>query len=229
MERNGTFRELVQEEKRKLTNEGIFESAFYKEMLLSVAGELTGGTLKKVELVKFPESGWAGKCNTKRVLLNIENRVTASFPSVPLKSDSITGFLGHECGHWNFSDFKLRKKYLEGLKKGEWYLHPPNPATESEAEHLEEINGYMEQKHEAAASLLAETASYIQNMLEDVYVEQKMCERYPGSIRRGIRQNRIRNAEQIPSLKVQLESGYKPAAILLNLMAQYSLTGTVNN
>lgn len=229
MERNGTFRELVQEEKRKLTNEGIFESAFYKGMLLSVAGELTGGTLKKVELVKFPESGWAGKCNTKRVLLNIENRVTASFPSVPLKSDSITGFLGHECGHWNFSDFRLRKEYLEGLKKGEWYLHPPNPATESEAEHLEEINGYLEQKHEAAASLLAETASYIQNMLEDVYVEQKMCERYPGSIRRGIRQNRIRNAERIPSLKVQLESGYKPAAILLNLMAQYSLTGTVNN
>lgn len=229
MERNGTFRELVQEEKRKLTNEGIFESAFYKEMLLSVAGELTGGTLKKVELVKFPESGWAGKCNTRRVQLNLENRVTASFPSVALKSDSITGFLGHECGHWNFSDFKLRKEYLEGLKKGEWYLHPPNPATESEAKHLEEINGYLEQKHEAAASLLAETASYIQNMLEDVYVEQKMCERYPGSIRRGIRQNRIRNAERIPSLKVQLESGYKPAAILLNLMAQYSLTGTVNN
>lgn len=229
MERNGTFRELVQEEKRKLTNEGIFESAFYKEMMLSVAGELTGGTLKKVELVKFPESGWAGKCNTKRVLLNIENGITASFPSVALKSDSITGFLGHECGHWNFSDFRLRKEYLKGLKKGEWYLHPPNPATESEAEHLEEINGYLEQKHEAAASLLAETASYIQNMLEDVYVEQKMCERYPGSIRRGIRQNRIRNAERIPSLKVQLESGYKPAAILLNLMAQYSLTGTVNN
>ena len=229
MERNGTFRELVQEEKRKLTNEEIFESAFYKEMLLSVAGELTGGTLKKVELVKFPESGWAGKCNTRRVQLNLENRVTASFPSVALKSDSITGVLGHECGHWNFSDFKLRKEYLEGLKKGEWYLHPPNPATESEAEHLEEINGYLEQKHEAAASLLAETASYIQNMLEDVYVEQKMCERYPGSIRRGIRQNRIRNAERIPSLKVQMENGYKPAAILLNLMAQYSLTGTVNN
>ena len=229
MERNGAFRELVQEEKRKLANENIFETAFYKQMLLSVAGELTGGSLKTVELVKLPESGWAGKCNARRVLINIENSVTASFPSVSLKNDSIKGFLGHECGHWNFSDFKLRQKYLEGLKKGEWYLHPPNPVTESEAEHLEEINGYLEQKHEMAAALLAETASYIQNMLEDVYVEQKMCEGYPGSIRRGIRQNRIRNAERIPSLKVQLESGYKPVAILLNLMAQYSLTGTVNN
>ena len=119
MERNGIFRELVQEKKKEFTKDEIFESAFYKEMLLSVAGELTGGTLKKVELVKLPESDWAGRCNDRRVLLNIENSVTASFPTVSLKSDSITGVLGHECGHWNFSDFGLRQKYLEGIEKGD--------------------------------------------------------------------------------------------------------------
>lgn len=70
MERNGIFRELVQEKKKELTRDEIFESAFYKEMLLSVAGELTGGTLKKVEMVK-PESDWAGRCNDRRVLLNL--------------------------------------------------------------------------------------------------------------------------------------------------------------
>ena len=229
MERNRTFRELVQEKKKELMKEEIFETAFYQEMLLSVAGELTGGTLKKVELVKLPESGWAGRCNDRRVLLNIENSVTASFPSVVLKSDSITGILGHECGHWNFSDFRLRKNYLEGLEKGEWHLHPPEPETVSEAEHLKEINEYLERKHDIALALLAETASFIQNMLEDVYVEEKMCKRYPGSIRRGIMQNRVRNVERIPSLKVQMENGYRPVSILLNLMAQYSLAGTVNN
>ena len=229
MERNGIFRELVQEKKKEFTKDEIFESAFYKEMLLSVAGELTGGTLKKVELVKLPESDWDGRCNDRRVLLNIENSVTASFPLVSLKSDSITGVLGHECGHWNFSDFRLRQKYLEGLEKGEWYLHPPKPETSFEEDHLKEINGYLERKHDIALALLAETASFIQNMLEDVYVEQKMCERYPGSIRRGIMQNRVRNVERIPSLKVQMENGYRPVSILLNLMAQYSLADIVNN
>lgn len=164
MERDRTFRKLVQEKKKKLMKEEILESAFYKEMLLSVAGELTGGTLKNVELVKLPESSWAGRCNDQRVLLNIENSVTASFPTVSLKSDSITGVLGHECGHWNFSDFGLRKQYLEGLEKGEWYLHPPKPETKSEAEHLKEINRYLEQKYDIALTLLAETASFIQNM-----------------------------------------------------------------
>ena len=43
---------------------------------------------------------------------------------------------------------------------------------------------------------MTETASFIQNMLEDVYVEEIMCSRYPGSIQRGILQNRMRNMER---------------------------------
>lgn len=229
MERNREFRELVQKEKEKLENEEIFESAFYRQMLLSVAGEMTGGTLKQVELVKKPEETWAGVCGTDGVRLNLENVLTASFPTLPLKSDSLFGILGHECGHWNFSDFDLRGKYLEGLRKGEWYRISPEPKTREEEEHLKEINGYFREKHAPALTLLSETASFVQNMLEDAYVERKMCKMYPGSIRRGILQNRVRRAERIPSLKVQLESGYDPAAILLNLMTQYSLLGTVNN
>ena len=105
----------------------------------------------------------------------------------------------------------------------------PEPKTKEEEENLKEINGYFKGKHIPALTLLSEMASFLQNMLEDAYVEQKMCRMYPGSIRRGILQNRVRRAERIPSLKVQLESGYDPAAILLNLMTQYSLLGTVNN
>jgi cobalamin biosynthesis protein CobT len=229
MERNREFRELVQKEKEKLENEEIFESAFYRQMLLSVAREMTGGTLKRVELVKKPEETWAGVCGTDGVRLNLENVLTASFPTLPLKSDSLFGILGHECGHWNFSDFGLRGKYLEGLRKGEWYRISPQPKTKEEEEHLKEINGYFKGKHIPALTLLSEMASFVQNMLEDAYVERKMCKMYPGSIRRGILQNRVRRAERIPSLKVQLESGYDSAAILLNLMTQYSLLGTVNN
>lgn len=229
MERNREFRELVQKEKEKLENEEIFESAFYQQMLLSVAGEMTGGTLKRVELVKKPEETWAGVCGTDGVRLNLENVLTASFPTLPLKSDSLFGILGHECGHWNFSDFGLRGKYLGGLRKGEWYRISPEPKTREEEEHLKEMEGYFREKHAPALTLLSETASFVQNMLEDAYVEWKMCKRYPGSIRRGILQNRVRRAERIPSLKVQLESGYDSAAILLNLMTQYSLLGTVNN
>ena len=229
MKQNREFRELVQKEKEKLTSEEIFESAFYKQMLFSVAGEITGGTLKQVEIKKEPESQWAGRCSEKQVLLNLQNSITASFPTMPLKSDSLFGILGHECGHWNFSDFSLRKGYLDGLEEGRWYQLPPQPKTAEEEEHLKEINHYLKEKNPIALALLSETASFLQNMLEDVYVEQKMCRWYPGSIKRGILQNRMRRAERVPSLKAQLERGYEPVSVLLNLMTQYSLTGAVNN
>ena len=177
MERNREFRELVEEEKKKLTNDAIFESAFYREMLRSIAGEMTGRTLKRVELVKEEESTWAGRCNDRRVLLNLLNSITESFPTVALKSDSLVGILGHECGHWNFSDFKLRGGYLKSLQKGGWYQQSPKPENEEEEKHLKEMNAYLEQKHPAAISLLCESASFIQNMLEDIYVEEKMCRR----------------------------------------------------
>ena len=63
MERNREYRELVRTETEKLENENIFESAFFRQMMLSVAGEITGGTLKKVELVKEPEGRCAGTCS----------------------------------------------------------------------------------------------------------------------------------------------------------------------
>ncbi len=229
MERNRELRELTQREMEKLETEKIFESAFFRQMLRSVAGEMTGGTLKRIELVKEPEDICAGRCGREGVVLNLQNKITVSFPTVPLMSDSLIGILGHECGHWNFSDFKIRKGYLDGLEKGEWYQSAPRPETEKEKEHLKEINGYFKKKHPIACALLCETASFIQNMLEDIFVEQKMCERYPGSIRRGILQNRMRRTEWIPSLKAQLEEGYDPVCVLLNLMTQYSLSGTINN
>ena len=74
MEQNREFRELVQKEKEKLAKEEIFESGFYKQLLLSVASEITGGSLKQVELKKEPESPWAGKCSEKEVFLNLDRK-----------------------------------------------------------------------------------------------------------------------------------------------------------
>jgi len=85
MERNREFRELVQKEKEKLENEEIFESAFYRQMLLCVAGEMTGGTLKRVELVKKPDetSGAFSSCESERKPLFLLFVQQKSLPQPP--------------------------------------------------------------------------------------------------------------------------------------------------
>lgn len=223
------WKQRVQEEKERLKDHEVFKSADYRTMLHSIAHEITDGTLKKVELIDEPNSPYGGRCSSLRVLLNIANQVTMSFPSLALRSDSIVGILGHECGHWNLSDFKLRKTYLDEMEQGRWMIPLPLPQDRIGQEQLAEIQEFLTGDHPAARYVMTETAAFIQNMIEDVYIEEIMCRRHPGSIRRGILQNRMRNMEKVPSMKVQLKEGYRKISVMLNLMAQYSLTGTVNN
>lgn len=81
----------------------------------------------------------------------------------------------------------------------------PLPQDWTGQEQMMEIQEFLTGDHPAAKYIMTETAAFIQNMIEDVYIEEIMCRRYPGSIRRGILQNRMRNMERVPSMKVQLK------------------------
>lgn len=50
------WKQQVQEEKEHLKDYEIFESADYMELLRSITSEITGGTLKEVQLVKEPDA-----------------------------------------------------------------------------------------------------------------------------------------------------------------------------
>lgn len=58
------WKQRVQEEKEHLKDYEIFESADYMELLRSITSEITGGTLKEVQLVKEPDAHYGGKCSS---------------------------------------------------------------------------------------------------------------------------------------------------------------------
>lgn len=137
------WKQRVQEEKENLEDYEVFESADYRTMLHSIAYEITAGTLKTVNLVKEPNEPYGGRCSSLRVLLNIANQVTMSFPTLALRSDSIVGILGHECGHWNLSDFELRKTYLDEMRQGRWMIQLPLPQDWTGQEQMMEIQEFL--------------------------------------------------------------------------------------
>ena len=223
------YKRRIRQEKEKLRDEEIFTSDKYIQMLRSVAKEITDGQFDRVVMSREPAAGYLGQCNGESVVINIENEITQSFATKELKSDSIVGILGHECGHYNYSDCALFRKYQEGILEGIWYPHPPVAETGREEEYLAEMEKHFQEKNKAALAIICEVAGQVQNLLEDVYVEMRMCRKYPGSIRRGILQNRRRNGERIPSLRRQIAMQYEELSIMVNLIAQYALFGEINN
>ena len=65
---------------------------------------------------------------------NLGNQITSSFLTLELKSDSLIGILGHECGHYRYTDSALRKRYAEHMLNGSWYPKEPVPENAQEKE-----------------------------------------------------------------------------------------------
>lgn len=223
------YRERIRKEKEKLNPTEVFFSDGYQKLLQRIAGEIAGNSVEQLILYQNETEPIAGWNDGKRIGINIENDISKSFLELEQKSDSLIGILGHECGHARFTDSGLRKLYIDHLLNGEWYPSAPIPQDEKEAEALEKINVYLNRKNQSAIALLVHCASYISNLLNDMYIEGKMCSLFPGSIRKGILINRRRNVEFVPTLRELLKSDLDHVTIFLNLMAQYALRGYANS
>lgn len=223
------LRQRILSEKKALNPEEIFTSQKYRNLIRTVAREITDTGFENVILSLVPCTDKAGYYDGDNIILYLNNPVTKSFPTIELKNRSIVGFLGHECGHQNYSDMDVRIEYLGNIMDGSWYPMMPDAENHEEAQSLEEMNAYFKRKDKAALMIVGMAAAYIHNILSDEAIEKEMCTRYPGSISMGIRLNRSRNLEQISSLKEQLDQGLENMSIVVNLIAQYTFSGTYNN
>lgn len=224
-----TYRERIKEEQKKLSPQQVFFSEGYQRLFQHLADEVAGEKLEQLLLYQNASDGIAGWNDGKRIGINVDNTITGSFLELEQKSDSLVGILGHECGHARFTDSRLRRVYIQKMQAGIWYPDAPEPENEDEESALAEINTYLTRKDPAVLSLLTECASYISNLLNDVYIEEKMCSLFPGSIKKGILVNRRRNVEWIPPLKELLEGNPDPVSVFLKVLVQYALRGYVNS
>ena len=224
------YRQKIRQMKEQISDEEIFLSERYQELLRKMSAQITRDHFRNVHIYRDDEPESAGWCDGNMVGINIDNILTQSFYNKELKNKSLVGILGHECGHKNYSNSYLREKYLDGiLKEHKFYPHSPVPEAEGEKECLEALKECFQNEEYTVIRLVYKTAAYLNNLLEDVYVEEKMCRQYPGSIRQGIQMNRTRHSDLIISLKKQMEMGRARTEIMLNVITQYTLSGSVND
>ena len=222
-----TYRERIKEEQKKLSPQQFFFQKAISGFSSILQMKWQGKSWSSCFCTRTLQMGLPA--GMKRIGINVDNTITGSFLELEQKSDSLVGILGHECGHARFTDSRLRRVYIQKMQAGTWYPDAPEPENEDEESALTEMNTYLTKKDPAVLSLLTECASYISNLLNDVYIEEKMCSLFPGSIKKGILVNRRRNVEWIPPLKELLEGNPDPVSVFLKVLVQYALRGYVNS
>ncbi len=114
------------------------------------------------------------------------------------------------------------------MDNGAFYPEPPSFDDQYQTG-CEEMLEAMQEKDKAACLTLSRCASHISNILEDIYIEARMCEAFPGAFKQGIELNSMRMNELMPSLQSQIDKEYSDFSIMANLLLQYCRAGTINN
>ena len=215
------------EAEKMLSDYEFFTSPRFMRLLHHVGKEITDRHNAKVRTYGAPDENRAGYFEGTYTYINVLNEITQSFPSLELRGESVLGVLGHECGHQNYSSIYLRKKYVEGISNGILYPYFPEPRSEKERLYAEQMKELFVRKDRIAIELYLTMAAPLHGLLEDVYIEERMMKRFPGSIRRGIQGNRKRIMERYDSVK-KLDKGGDKLGTMASILTEYMFTKRVN-
>lgn len=223
---------MIQEEKSKLTDEQLFTSSQFAAYMTDIVEAATGRYRRKSKVHMYwdasPE-GEVAQTDNRIILINAANRITGSFPTRSLRADSILGFAGHEAGHILFTDFTMLKLYTQSLSGGNFYPEEPAVLTPLQTLNLEKIRECFENSDTGAIRAILSITHNFVNIMEDLYIEARMMDAFPGSFKTGILLNNLRFAEDIPSVSEQAAKGHHDILIITNLLIQYAKSGDINN
>lgn len=226
------LKRMIRDTESKITDEELFLSSAFQKYQTSLAKAATGRSRYGLQvLMEWDSSENADIAYTDnyRIHCNAANSITQSFPSRFLRSQSLTGLTGHEIGHLRYSDFASLQLYLTNMENGSFYPEAPDNLPSGYKANLQDILDAMEEKDNATCLTLSRCAAQYNNILEDIYIEARMCEEYPGTFKQGIQINNLRMSELIPSIQEQIDCGYQPFSIMSNLILSYCRTGNINN
>ena len=226
------IRRRIAEQKSKLTDEQLFASPQFAAYLTDIAEATTGRYRRKSSVKTYWDAlprAEVAHTDNRTITVNTGNFLTRSFPTRPLRADSLLGIVGHECGHILFSDFTMLATYRQSLQGGRFYPQMPEDLSAKQERSLREILEFFEEKDEAVIKALCDIAHSLVNMMEDVYIEGRMCDAFPGSLKTGILLNNLRFAEEMDSVTEEIDHQHHEVIIVANLLIQYTKTGDINN
>lgn len=219
---NRLLQKLCNSRKETLSYEEVVSSARFKALLDKFVLFITESTHPvPVQLVKYAPV--TACTDSRQIMVNVFNELTRTFPNTELKTSSLLGLVFHEIGHLLYSDFSLRKRFLEEIEESGRF----NSYYEDEVT-MKEVQEYMK-KYPTIKKVVSVSMAKITNVVEDIFIETLLSHLFKGSVKSYLTLNRLRIAETSPSLEQMKKDGYSHQAILYNLIIQYASAGDYNN
>lgn len=227
-----TIKRQIADTRNKLTDEQLFASPRFSAYLTDIAEGATKRYKRNSKVITcwdLSEDAGIAFTDNRIIHLNAGNFLTRSFPTRSLKADSLIGLVGHECGHILFSDFTMLALYAQSLQNGRFYPEEPEAICTAQEKNLLDMKDCLKNKEEAVIRALSEISHSLVNIMEDVYIESRICDEFAGSFRTGILLNNLRFSEEMNTVQDEINRQHHEVFIIMNLLVQYAKAGDINN
>lgn len=216
---------LVAKAKEKMTEQEYFESREFYDHLVEMFKFMTRCEKKANILIQDMGNGMTAGIDGMSVFLNWNSSIQKKFPTFKLKVLSVIGMFYHEVGHMLYTDFDTINYYVNRIKNDGIFDTGVASMLQQEKEDVE----YFLQLKPEYKRYVYLVYRNILNIIEDIWMENKICQEFQGTIKNAITINRIRIAEDKPTLKRMIDDERGDASIVSNLILCYASSGLIPN
>ena len=161
-----------------------------KEMIDSLVVEIDYDPKNPVPAYSCNKAGSRGNY----IFINAGHEVVTVHRDRDDQHNAVLGLLYHELGHFLYTDFPTLRAWNNQLLKGQWFPNAPEETVST----TNGINLQAKMADNNFCMVLDKCADYLENSIEDAYIENEMSEMCPG---RGVLSLSMLNTTQIEGLE----------------------------
>ena len=224
-------KQLIQQKRGKITDQEFFTSRLLGLHFEDVAAAQTkryGASRRvRVHLIWQPGNPELAYTDNLYITINAGNPAITEFPTRGERYQMVLGLFAHELGHCLYTDFLAQQTYRNNLSACRWYPDKPKLARVQDVKNEGEFWEYAQENPQNLA-LLGRVAHEISNVLEDAAMENRVLERFPGTLGQAldfVRAWQWREMPTVTQLKEREAQGTPMFYCLLQLFLSYGKFG----
>ena len=176
-------KQLLNEHRSKITDRQFFTSRIlaghYEDIAAAQTRRYKYNRRVHVNLYWQPKDPNVACTNNISILINSGNPMVTKVRGRPERYDLITGLFAHELGHVLYTDFLVTQTYMKHLECYKWFPVPPDLKTSRDIDNERAFWDFIK-ADPRNLELAQRIISYIDNILEDGFVENCILNQFPG-------------------------------------------------
>lgn len=224
-------KQLIQQKRGRITDQEFFTSrllALHFEDVAAAQTKRYGASRRvRIRLLWQPESSDLAYTDNLHITINAGNPAITEFPTREERYQMVCGLFAHELGHCLYTDFLAQQSYRNALSICRWYPDKPKLTRVQDAKNEGEFWEYAQENPQNLA-LLGRVAHEVCNVLEDAAMENRVLERFPGTLGQAldfVRAWQWREMPTVTQLKEREAQGTPMFYCLLQLFLSYGKFG----